>query len=98
MKVRYSYDSTLADLESVLVELDCHEKMENVFEIFERYVNLPGIIITRRGQFYRMISKSRFYQSMSKQFMFDLFARRPLKFFFVDEEDESYLFFDQKNV
>ncbi len=91
MKQNISFSSVLAELDMIKAEIDCREKLMNVYHIFESNYNIPGIIVMKKGIFYRMLSKSRFYQVMSKQYMFDLFSRRAIQFFFDDKYDENYL-------
>ena len=92
MNEKIDINSTLRELELLKVELDCTEKLFTAFKIFEGNSEIPGIIVTKNGNFFRMLSKSRFYQVMSKQYMFDLFSRRPVQFFFDDSVNEENCF------
>ena len=94
MNEKIDINSTLRELELLKVELDCTEKLFTAFKIFEGNSEIPGIIVTKNGNFFRMLSKSRFYQVMSKQYMFDLFSRRPVQFFFDDSVNEENLIFE----
>jgi signal transduction histidine kinase len=79
----------------ISAELDCREKLMNVYNILERNTDIPGVIILKEGFFYRMLSRERFYQIMSKQYMFDLFSRRTVQFFFDDNYHENYLMLNE---
>jgi len=91
MKNKFSVNSVLGDLDLLDAEMDCTDKLMDIYRVFERNINLPGIIVKKKGSFYRMLSKSKFYQVMSKQYMFDLFSRRTVEFFFDDSYFESNL-------
>jgi signal transduction histidine kinase len=91
MKKMFSVNSVLGDLDLLDAEMDCTDKLMDIYRVFERNINLPGIIVKKNGSFYRMLSKSKFYQVMSKQYMFDLFSRRTVEFFFDDSFFEPNL-------
>jgi signal transduction histidine kinase len=91
MKNMFSVNSVLGDLDLLDAEVDCTDKLMDIYRVFERNINLPGIIVKKNGSFYRMLSKSKFYQVMSKQYMFDLFSRRTVEFFFDDSFFEPNL-------
>jgi len=95
VKRKISFSSVLAELEMVKAQLDSNERLMNVYNIFESNCDTPGIVITKNGSFYRMLSKARFFQVMSKQYMFDLFSRRSVQFFFDDYSSENYLIFEE---
>ena len=95
MKQKINFSSVLAELDMIKAQLDCTEKLMSVYNIFESNFGAPGIVITKNGNFYRMLSKTRFYQSMSKQYMFDLFSRRSVQFFFDDNSSENYLLLEE---
>jgi signal transduction histidine kinase len=95
MRGKITFSTVLAELDMIKAELDCNDKLMNVYNIFESNYNVPGIIIMRNGIFYSMLSKTRFYQVMSKQYMFDLFSRRSVLFFFDDHNIENYLILDE---
>ncbi len=91
MRNEISINSVLGDLDLLKAEMDCREKLMDIYRVFESNINLSGIIVKRNGSFYRLLSKSKFYQVMSKQYMFDLFSRRTVEFFFDDNYFEPTL-------
>ncbi len=84
-------DSVIGDLEMEIIKMDASEKLEKVYEVFECNNKIPGIILTKNNIYFRVLSKSRFYKVMSKQFMFDVFAKRPAYFFFDENKSEQQL-------
>jgi len=98
MKNMFSVNSVLGDLDLLDAEVDCTDKLMDIYIVFERNINLPGIIVKKNGSFYRMLSKSKFYQVMSKQYMFDLFSRRTVEFFFDDSFFEPNLVLSESST
>ncbi len=95
MKTKINFSSVMGELAMIHAELDCREKLMKVYHILESNIDIPGVIIMKDGSFYRMLSRERFYQVMSKQYMFDLFSRRSVQFFFDDNYPDNYLMLDE---
>jgi len=95
MKKEISINSVLGNLDLITAEMDCTEKLMDVYHVFESNIHYPGIIIKKDKSFYRMLSKSKFYQVMSRQYMFDLFSRRTVEFFFDDSYFEPSLILNE---
>lgn len=61
MTTKISFSSVLAELDMIKAEMDCNERLMNVYKVFESNYTIPGIVIMKNGTFYRMLSKTRFY-------------------------------------
>jgi signal transduction histidine kinase len=94
MEQTIGINATLGDLDLISAIIDADEKLLKVYEVFKKNPTYPGLLLTRNGELYRMLSKARFYEVMSKQYMFDLFSHRPAHFFFDDNFPDSYLILD----
>jgi signal transduction histidine kinase len=87
-------NATLGDLDLISASIEAEERLFKVYEIFKSNPIYPGLLVTKNGQLYKMLSKARFYEVMSKQYMFDLFYRRPVHSFFDNNHSEAYLTLD----
>jgi signal transduction histidine kinase len=94
MQGKISFNAVLADLDTIHSTINCGEKLLNLFNIFEGN-SLPGIIVTKNSNFFGMLSKSRFYQMMSKQYRFELFSHRSIEFFLDGNNSADYLILDE---
>jgi len=81
-KSQLSLESTLGELTLYQVELDCQRPGAEVSQIFEANPTLPGIIVTKSGDFAGMISRRRFFERMSRPYSLELFSKRPLLTFY----------------
>ena len=88
-------NATLGDLETVSVSIPAENNLMDVFNIFEKDKNLPGIIVTIKNNFSRMLPRTKFYEAMSKQFMFELFSKRTVQSFFDDSIIDQSLFISE---
>jgi len=84
-------DAVLSDLDLISVEIDATEPLQDVFKYFEGDERVSGIIVRKKGEFFKLLSRQRFYKKMSKEFMFDLFSKRTVESFFSDNKTETYL-------
>jgi len=94
MKKELTIDSELSDLELISVSVESSLKMSVVYKIFENNNKIPGVILLQDGKFFKMLSKIRLFEGMSKQFGFELFAKRQASYFF-DHTEEDYLIVPQ---
>ena len=67
----------LADLPSHDVKADISITGQEIVEYFDIYPNLPGIIITKEGQFYGLIPRKKFFENLSKPFGVEVYLKRP---------------------
>lgn len=86
--------ATLGDLDLVSVSIDADDKLIKAYDIFAKHQNYPGLIVLKKGKFFRMLSKARFFEAMSQQYMFDVFSHRSVRFFFDDNDSEHCLILD----
>jgi signal transduction histidine kinase len=98
MMGKFDFSATLSELDMITAVLDCSEKLMTVYGIFENNFSIPGIIILKNGSYYFMLSKSRFHQVMSKQYMFDLFSKRNLQFFYTPDYSDNSLILDESTT
>jgi signal transduction histidine kinase len=84
-------NSTLNELKLIDYSIETTDLLVNIYGIFEKERGIPGIIIKNKGQFYGLLSRSRFFEIMSKQYMYDLFLKRSVGFFFDSADTDIYL-------
>jgi len=84
-------NSVLADLELSNSSADLSDMVFTVYHIFEKDKNTPGLILLKDGHFYGLLSRTKFFETMSKQFMYDLYSKRRIDSFFNDEPSGKYL-------
>lgn len=73
-----SLDSTLQELTLYSESISSDRPAKEVINIFNLNPLLPGIIIARSGKFEGMISRRRFFELMSRPYIWELFSKRPL--------------------
>ncbi len=60
-------------------QIEIDELTEKVSKKFQEKPNLPGVIVTEKGQLVGMISRAKFTQHMSRPYSLELFLNRPIK-------------------
>ncbi|MGF1495193.1 MAG: sensor histidine kinase [Microcoleaceae cyanobacterium] len=78
MKKSLTLGSTLEDLtlHSAYLDLTCEGR--DITRVLKANPSLPGVILTRDGEFYGMVSRRRYFEFMSRPYSLDLFFERPL--------------------
>lgn len=84
-------NSVLGDLDLIDASVNITDFVLSVYHIFEKDKNTPGIIVLRDGKFVGLLSKSKFFETMSKQFMYDLYSKRKIDSFFEEDKQQNYL-------
>lgn len=92
-------DSKLKDLHLVDSAIDSDAPLKGIFKLFEKDDTIPGVIVFKKGKYFGMLSKIRFFEIMSKEFMLELFSRRSVELFFKDlKEDHPLLISENESV
>lgn len=89
MECSIGINATLGDLDLVSASIDADDRLIKAYDIFAKHPSYPGLIVSKDGKFFRMLSKANFFEVMSQQFMFDVYSRRSANYFF-DENEISY--------
>ncbi len=76
---RLTLDSRLADLPSHDFQVSLTTLGEAIEQAFLRRPELPGVMITNKGQIVGIISKTQFYQWLSRPYGIETFLRRPIR-------------------
>ena len=84
-------DSTVEDLELTSVSINYNDNLIEVYKLFDNNPSLTGIIVLKNQQYYKLLSKNRFFKFMSNQFMYDLYLKRSVGFYLEDHVDEKVL-------
>lgn len=87
-------NTVIADLELSYDSVEVSASMQELINLFSKKKNIPGVIITKDGSFYNMISRNRFHEIMSKQFMFELFNKRKINYFVEADKQNELLILD----
>lgn len=92
-------DSKLKDLHLVDSAIDSDAPLKGIFKLFEKDDTIPGVIVFKKGKYFGMLSKIRFFEIMSKEFMLELFSRRSVELFFKDlKEDHPLLISENESI
>jgi signal transduction histidine kinase len=92
MNFNIGINAVLSDLDLYTASIKTTNFLMEVFKIFEKDKHISGIIVYDGTTFFRMLSRTRFHESMSKKFMFELFSKRTVHSFFDDKQVEPILF------
>jgi hypothetical protein len=79
-------ESTLADLPSHNFQVDAAALGQVVDVHFEKYVNLPGVIVRDGPDLIGVISRQAFFQQMSRLFSREIYMRRPIRLVFHPDQ------------
>ncbi len=94
-----SIDAKLKDLNLFKSCINSDAPLKGIFKIFENDDTLPGIIVFKEGKYFQLISKVRFFESMSQEFMLELFSKRSVESFFQDHNiDHSFFLSEEESV
>lgn len=74
-------NSILSELRLQDFSVDISDSIFNIYQIFEKDKTTPGIIIFRERELAGLLSRRKFFEEMSKQFMYDLYSKRNVGFF-----------------
>lgn len=86
-----SSNSIIADLPLYSVFVQPLDLVNKVFTLFDSDIKLSGVIINNQNTYITMLSRNRFYEIMSKQYMFELFAKKKVLFFIEEKADSNIL-------
>lgn len=82
MNTRLNPDSTLRDMAMFDTIIDISEKVSNITDILKNDNLTPGIILMCGSEFYGMISRRKFFESMSQPFCLELYLKRTIDFLY----------------
>ncbi len=91
MQVYLNINSSVSELNLSEEKIELNEAIEKLSVIFTKNPEIPGVMVTKNGGFEMFISKIRFLDLMSKQYSFELFAKRNVSFMLAEEYLEEYL-------
>lgn len=87
---------TLDDIPCHNVQADITITGKELVGFFDAYPNLPGILITRNGQFNSLISRKKFFEHLSKPFGVEVYLKRPVEDILLHLNSLPLIF--QKNI
>jgi len=90
-KVAIGLDSTVEDLELTSATISSTDNLIEVYKLFDNNPSLTGIIVLKNNKYFKLLSRNRFFKSMSNQFMFDLYMRRSVGSYFEDHDKDEVL-------
>ena len=88
-KDNISLNAVIGDLNLFSHSLDIKEPLRKAFESLEADKQAPGLIMTSRNRFVRLLPKYHLYQLMSKPYMLELYKNKPAGYF-CNETLDSY--------
>jgi signal transduction histidine kinase len=91
MNPKLHINSVLGDLELKNASVNMSDMVHTVHLIFENDSTSPGLILLKEGQFYGLLSRVKFFEIMSRQFMYDLYSKRRIDHFFEKDNSRKYL-------
>lgn len=84
-------DSTVEDLDLTSVAINYTENLIEVYKLFDKNPSLTGILVLKNKMYFTLLSRNRFFKTMSNQFMFDLYMKRSVGSYLEDNEKDSVL-------
>lgn len=90
-KVTIGLDSTVEDLDLTSVVINSTDNLIEVYKLFDSDSSLTGVIVFKNQKYYKLLSRNRFFKSMSNQFMYDLYLKRSVGFYLEDHDKEEVL-------
>jgi signal transduction histidine kinase len=84
-------ESTLQELPVWNVQIELDRPGNELGKIFEQQPLLPGIILTRNQQYAGMISRSLFFEQMSRPYGLGLFGGRPVEYLYNFLHPEEFI-------
>lgn len=94
MEYSVRINATLGDLDLVSASIDAEDHLIKAYDVFGEHPSYPGLIVLKDGILFRMLSKAYFFEVMSQQFMFDVYSRRPVNYFFDENDTGNSLMLD----
>jgi signal transduction histidine kinase len=91
MNEKLHINSVLGDLPLIDASVSITDFVLTVYHIFEKDKNTPGIIVLKDENFVGLLSKAKFFETMSKQFMYDLYSKRKIDSFFEEDDRQTNL-------
>ena len=85
-------DSRLRDLHLVDSAIEATAPLKGIFKLFEKHEEIPGVVVFKNGKYFNMVSKVRFFEVMSQEFMLELYSKRSVESFFQDYNEDHSLF------
>jgi len=89
--INLKLESTLQDLKLWQVEMDSSSLGDNMVQLFDRNPLLPGIIMTNQGNYAGMISRSIFFDRMSRPYSLGLYSQRPIELLYNIMQPELFV-------
>jgi len=86
-----SLAETLQGLTLHDVQIEIDRPGSEVSQIFKDMPMLPGVILTSKGEYAGMISRTRFLEYMSRPFALELFSRRPIRVLYESAQYEMQI-------
>ncbi|KAF0151012.1 MAG: response regulator receiver [Ignavibacteria bacterium] len=83
--------STVEDLELTSIAIDFTDNLIDVYRLFDNNSSITGIIVLKNQKYFKLLSRNRFFNSMSNQFMYDLYLKRSVGFYVLDQAKEEAL-------
>ena len=84
-------ESTLQELKLWQVEIDLSCSGNDVINIFDADPLLPGVICIRESNYVGMISRSNFFDRMSRPYSLGLYSQRPIELLYNQLKQEVLL-------
>jgi signal transduction histidine kinase len=94
MTTQLHINSVLGDLELKSASVNLSDMVHIVYQIFENDKATPGLILLKEGEFYGLLTRVKFFEIMSRQFMYDLYSKRRIDHFFEENNSGKYLILD----
>jgi len=88
---KLNINSVLGDLELDNVSINLSDKVPVAYSLFEKYKSTPGLIMLKDDHFYGLLSRGKFFEVMSRQFMYDLYSKRKISHFFEEDNSQNQL-------
>lgn len=95
---RLYIESTLGQLNLSNASIEPDYPVGQVGKIFENDQLLPGIILIKAGKFLGIVSRSRFFEHMSRPYSLELFSNRPIHFLYQFISTQPLVFHQNTSI
>ena len=89
--VKLNINSVIGDLDLHDASINLADKVLAAYTLFEKDKTTPGLILLKDDIYYGFLSRVKFFEVMSHQFMYELYSKRKLSHFFEDENSQKHL-------
>ena len=94
----FEINDTIGTLDLFDICIDINRTTKEIYSIFEKEKNTPGIILTNKNKYIGLLSRKKFYEVMSKPFSLELFLKRSIDTLYQEVQNFEELILHQDTL